>query len=236
MNPTITRLALAALAGHRRFWLLLAFPVGLAALTVLVRVLSGDAALAGDTLLAVGFTLVLPLLALVSATAVMGPEIDDGSIVYLLSKPVSRHAVAFSKYLVAALATLLFGSLPLLLVGLAVDGEEPGRWLAVWTAAALCGVTYCGLFLALSTLWRHAVVASLLYVLLWEGVLASIFSGVAWLSIQMWGQRLAASLDDAVSRPDITLWWALLASAVITVGGVWFSGDRLRSYQLRGDE
>lgn len=236
MNRTITRLALAALAGHRRFWLLLAFPAGLAVLTVLVRVLADDPAQAGDVLVGIGYTLVLPLLALVAATAVMGPEVDDGSILYLLAKPVNRHAVALSKYVVALGATLLLGTVPLLVLGLVVDGDEPRRWFAVWVAGVLCAFAYGAIFLALSTVWRHAVVASLLFVLLWEGVLAGVFSGVDWLSVQMWGQRVAAALDPDLAGPDISLGWALLASAVVTVGGVWFSGDRLRSFQLREDE
>ena len=236
MNRTITRLALAALAGHRRFWMLLAFPGGLALVTVLVRVLADDPGLAGDLLVGTGYALVLPLLALVAATAVMGPEVDDGSIIYLLAKPVNRHAVALSKYVVALGATLLLGALPLLLLGLVVDGDEPRRWFAVWAAGALCAFTYPAVFLALSTVWRHAVVASLLFVLLWEGVLGNVFSGIAWLSVQMWGQRLAAALDPGLDGPDINLAWALLASVVLTAGGVWFSGDRLRSFQLRSDE
>src|SRR5690606_22306173 len=43
MNATIAKLALQALLGRRRFWLLLAFPILLVALTVLLRVLAGDA-------------------------------------------------------------------------------------------------------------------------------------------------------------------------------------------------
>ena len=236
MNPTIAKLALAALAGRRRFWLLLGFPIALVALTVLVRVTTRDAELAVGVLMLLGTTLVMPLLALVAATAVMGPEIDDGSIVYLLAKPVNRYAVAFSKYVVAASATVLLGAVPITLLGWALEPGRRSEWLGVGVAVALAAVTYAALFLALSTVWRHAVVASLLYVLVWEGVLANIFSGAAWLSVQMWSQRVGASLVADVDGPDITLWWALLASALVTVGGVWWSGDRLRSFSLRGDE
>jgi hypothetical protein len=43
---------------------------------------------------AVGFTLALPLVALLAASAVLGPEIDDGSIVYLIAKPVPASVSA----------------------------------------------------------------------------------------------------------------------------------------------
>ena len=44
------------------------------------------------------FTLALPLVALLATSAVLGPEVDDGSIVYLLAKPVNRYGLAISKY------------------------------------------------------------------------------------------------------------------------------------------
>ena len=36
--------------------------------------------------------------------------------------------------------------------------------------------------------------------------------------------------------PDTGLVYALVASALITLATVWFAGDRLRSFTLRGDE
>lgn len=236
MNPTIARLALQALVGRRRFWLLLIFPIGLAALVVLIRVLTDDPVAAWDTLDGMGPTLVLPLLALIAASSVMGPEVDDGSIVYLLAKPISRHSVALSKYLVALAAVLAVGTLPILVVGLLVRSDEPSMSVALWLSTVVSGVVYTALFLALSTLSRHAVVFGLLYILIWEGTLGSIFSGIATLSVAQWGQRVGQELDAAISSNDLALWWALVASIGVTLGGVWFAGDRLRSFSFQGDE
>lgn len=236
MNPTIIRLAVQALLGHRRFWLLLIFPIGLAALVVLIRVLTGDEVAAWDTLDGMGPTLVLPLLALIAASSVMGPEVDDGSIVYLLAKPISRHSVALSKYLVALAAVLALGTLPILLVGLVVRPGEPSMSLALWTSTVASGIVYTALFLALSALTRHAVVFGLLYILIWEGTLGSIFSGIATLSVAQWGQRMGQEVDAAISSSDLALWWALAASIGLAVGAVWFAGDRLRSFSFQGDE
>lgn len=72
--------------------------------------------------------------------------------------------------------------------------------------------------------------------LLWEGTLANLFSGIAWLSVGQWGQRVAAMLDSDVYRSDVSAVWAVAALVVVTVGGVWFSGDRLRSFSLRGED
>ena len=42
-----------------------------------------------------GFALatMVPLIGLIAGTGAIGPEIDDGSIVYLLAKPVSRPTI-----------------------------------------------------------------------------------------------------------------------------------------------
>lgn len=233
MNGTIAKLALAALLGRRRFWVLLAFPVVLIALTALVSVMAGDDEFGWQMVGLLGYPLVLPLVALLAASAVLGPEVDDGSIVYLLSKPVNRYAVALSKWVVAWVATLVVGGGSVLAAGLVV---EPGDQAVAWLVASLvAGTVYSGLFLALSAFTRHAVVIGLLFVLVWEGVLGSIFSGVAWLSIADWGIRIGHEFSDALDDPA-NLPWAVLAALVVTVGGVAFAGDRLRSFALTGDE
>lgn len=233
MNTTIAKLALQALLGRRRFWLLLGFPAVLVVLTVLLRTLAADADPAWTLVEAMGHPLVLPLVALLATSSVLGPEVDDGSIVYLLAKPVNRHVVAISKWAVAWAATMLAGAGGVLAAGLvAGGGEQAAAWLV---AAMVAGTSYSALFLALSAFTRHAVVFGLLVVLIWESLLGGLLSGVAWLSPGRWGVRVghevSAVLDDPANLP-----WAVLASIAVTVAGVWFAGDRLRSFSLKGDE
>lgn len=232
MNPTITKLALQALLGRRRFWALLAFPVVLVALTVALTTLADqDAGWAMVGFL--GYPLVLPLVAILASSSVLGPEVDDGSVVYLLSKPISRHAVAISKWVVAWATTLVVGAGSLLAAGfVAGGGEQAWAW---FVAALVAGTTYSALFLALSALTRHAVVIGLVFLLIWENLLGDLLSGVAWLSVAQWGTRVGHEVSDLLDDP-VSLVWAIGASLVVTVGGVWFAGDRLRSFTLRGDE
>ena len=232
INTTIAKLALQALLGRRRFYLLLTFPVLLIALVALVTALTdGDAAF--DLLPGLGYPLVLPLVAILAASSVLGPEVDDGSIVYLLSKPVNRYGVAISKWVVALGATLVAGALPILVGGL-VTGDST-RALALFVGAAVAGTTYSALFLAISAVTRHAVIASLMFVLIWESLLGNLFTGVAWLSIGQWGVRVGHAVSDALPDPA-NMPYAVIASLLVTVVGVWFAGDRLRSFSLRGDE
>ena len=232
MNATIAKLALQALLGRRRFMLLLAFPVLLVGLVALVTALTdGDAAY--EIIPGLGYPLVLPLVAILAASSVLGPEVDDGSIVYLISKPVNRYAVALSKWLVALAATLLAGSLPIYVAAL-ITGDGT-RAVALLVGAVVAGTTYSALFLAISAVTRHAVIASLMFVLIWESLLGNLFTGIAWLSIGQWGLRVGHELSEELPDPA-SLPWAILASAVVSVVGVWFAGDRLRSFSLRGED
>lgn len=235
MHPTILRLSTQALFGRRRGVLLLLIPAVLVGLAVVVRLLAG-AGSGYEAVIGLGFTLALPIVALLAASAVLGPEIDDGSIVYLLAKPVSRHSVALSKYAAAWVATMSLGTVPLLVCGLVLDAGDPRRALAWTVGAAVAGTAYTALFLALAALTRHAVVIGLVFALLWEGLLGQVLPGVKWVAIGPWGEAVAAAVSDRVEGSGIGLGYALVAAAVLTAATLWFAGDRLRSFTLRGDE
>jgi ABC-2 type transport system permease protein len=235
VNATIVRLSAQALLGRRRGVVLLLVPGVLVALAVVVRALT-DQGVGYEAILALGFTLALPIVALLAAAAVLGPEIDDGSVVYLLAKPISRHRVALSKYAVAWAATMALGVLPLVVSGLVLDASDPLRALAWGVGGVAAGTTYAALFLGLAALTRHAVVAGLLFALLWESVLGNVFDGVRWLAVGPWGREVASEVGPGIAPAGTGLTYAVVASLVVTTLGVWVAGDRLRSFTLRGDE
>ena len=233
INTTIAKLALQALLGRRRFFLLLAFPVLLIGLVALVAALvDGDAAY--EVLPDLGYPLVLPLVAILAASSVLGPEVDDGSIVYLLSKPVNRYGIAISKWLVALGATLAAGALPIFVAAL-ITGDSTRATGALFVGAVVAGTAYSALFLAISAVTRHAVdrVADV----------RADLGGPARQPLQR--HRLAehrpvgpAHRPRDLQRPARPRQpgYAIIASLVVTVVGAWFAGDRLRSFSLRGED
>jgi len=235
IDGTIARLSFQALFGRRRGLVLMLIPGLLIGLAVLIRVLT-EQGVGYELVDNIGFTLALPIVALLAASAVLGPEVDDGSIVYLLAKPVRRHTVATSKYVVGWIATLAFGAAPLFVAGLVIDSSDPRRALGWLVGGAVAGTTYAALFLALAALTRHAVVIGLLFVLLWEGLLGGLLRGIRWLDLGAWGIEVAGGVSTMIPAPGTGLTYALVASAVVTLGSIWFAGDRLRSFTLRGDE
>lgn len=236
MNRTIVWLSAQSLLGRRRFLLLLILPAALVALAITVRALAGTDVGYEEIVVGLGLGIALPLVALLATSSVLGPEIDDGSIVYLLAKPVSRRVVALSKFVVALAATVVFGALPLLALGFINAPERGAETLAWLMGGLLASAAYTGLFLALSSITRHAVVAGLLFVFFWEGLLGNLLVGIRWASVGAWSRQLAATLENTIDLPvGVGPVYALIAGLLVAAGGVWFTGQRLRSFSMRGE-
>ncbi|MGB7424383.1 MAG: ABC transporter permease subunit [Ornithinimicrobium sp.] len=238
MNATIARLATQSLLGQRRFILLAVLPVLLLLLSVVTVALT-DGSLAVEPITMVfGFGLVLPLIALLVTNGVLGPEIEDGSIIYLLSKPISRYVVVTSKFAVAVTMSVGMGAGSVFLSALLLDLGDPGQALAIGLGGVAAALGYCGLFLALATVTRHGTIAGLIYVLGFEGLLASWLGGLQYISVGSFGRRVVAAVNDdiALVNRDMSVVYVAVALVVVIVGGVALAGYRLRSFEVRGEE
>jgi ABC-2 type transport system permease protein len=236
ISRTIVRLGVRSIFGRRRGILLYALPLVLVGLAVLVRALVGaEPEAASDTLEGLGLTVIVPLVALLATTALLAPEIDDGSIAYLLAKPISRYSIVISKLVVAATCVLVFGVVPMLVAGLVLLTDEPALGLGFAVGSLAGGLAYCALFALLSVLNRHAVVIGLIYLLIWEALLGSLLAGVRWLSITQWASAIVERVAD-VELVALGLAYAVIATLAVIALGSWLTGRRLRAFNLTGDE
>ncbi|HET9860280.1 MAG TPA: ABC transporter permease subunit [Nocardioidaceae bacterium] len=238
VSPTIVRLGVRSVFGRRRGILLFLLPLVLVGLAVLVRVLVGDdLEAASDTLYGLGLVVIVPLVALLATTGVLAPEIDDGSIAYLLAKPISRHTIVVSKLVVAASCVLLFAAVPMLIAGLvlALDDPQLGAGFALGSLAG--GLAYCAVFALLSVMTRHAVVVGLIYMLIWEGLLGGLLDGVRWLSVTRWAGAIIDQVTDEINLVEgLGTVYAVVATVIVVVAGTWLTGRKLRAFNLTGDE
>jgi ABC-2 type transport system permease protein len=162
--------------------------------------------------------MLLPLLALVFGTAALGAELEDGSAIHLLTKPVARWRIVTAKIVAAApLAAGLTGAATLL-TGLLVGGQHGAAGVALaYTVAVVVGaVLYVTVFVALSILTTRALIIGLAYIVIWEGMLAGLFEGTRALSIRQYVGSIAAAIDPAASVPGS----AALAPATAVAGTV----------------
>ena len=85
---------------------------------------------------------VLPLVALVLGTAALGSELEDGTGIYLLIKPISRSRIVAAKLLAAGGLAALLVAPPALITGLILAGDQgDGARIAVaYALASVVGV------------------------------------------------------------------------------------------------
>jgi ABC-2 type transport system permease protein len=235
INTTIARITVRGLFGRRRFLLLLPLPLLLVGLALLARGIGARPAdWADPVLVGLGFAAVLPVISLIVGTGVLGSEIDDGTLVHVLAKPLPRREIIVTKLAVAVAVTAVTVGAPMFVAGLIAGSLRLGVGLAVG-----CGVgafAYSALFLALSLLTRRPVLLGLLYVLIWEGLLGNLLSGTRLLSIQQYVTAVAARVGDTdLLTGKVSVPLAVTMAVVFTVGGTLLAIDRLRSFSVAGE-
>lgn len=235
-NPTIATITLRALFGRRRrFLLLLGLPVlllGLAALSEAAG--AGPSDWLQPVALELGLGVVLPVLALIIGTGVLGAEIDDGTLAHVLAKPLPRRVIVLTKLAVAVAVTAVTAGGTLALVGLfAGDGRLA---LGLLLGAVVGSLAYCAMFGALSLLTRRPVLVGLAYVLLWEGTLLSVLRGAANLSVAQYTLTVVDRVSgSALVNSTVPLSTAMAMTFVFTVGFTLLAIDRLRSFSVKGE-
>ena len=140
---------------------------------------------------------VLPLVALVLGTAAIGAEIEDGTIVHLLTKPVARWRIVVGKLVATTPPVVLLVAGSALIAGLAIGGDRGALTtvLALTAGVTVGAIAYTFLFVALGVVTTRALIAGLAYVIVWEGLLAGLFEGSRALSIREYTLAVAAALD-----------------------------------------
>lgn len=237
-DPTVARLTYRALLGRRRALILGALPLLLIVIAVAVRALVGaDDQTAADVLGGLALATMVPIIGVIAGTGAIGPEIDDGSVVYLLSKPLKRSKIIYTKLIVAIGVTMAFSAVPTFIAGLILNGNGQQVAVAYTVAALVASIAYAALFLLLGTVSRHAVVFGLVYALVWEALFGSLVPGARTLSVQQWALAIGHKVTggDLVTS-DVGLTTATVLLIVVTVLATWYAGQKLRTLTPTGEE
>jgi ABC-2 type transport system permease protein len=237
LNGTVAKITFRATMGRKRAFLFAITPVILLLVTTALKLSNpADKSWPADILGTFGFSVVLPLTALIIGTSVLGAEIDDGSIVHLLATPVRRSSVIITKFAVAAVLTMIFVAVPELLAGLIATGGVTRLAIGVFAGAMTGSVIYNAVFVLVSVLTTRAIAVGLLYLLVWEGLLGNLVSGASELSVGQYSLGVANSIArDKALNAHLTLGTVVVAGLIVTVAALALAIRRLAAFSLKGD-
>ncbi len=239
---TVAWLTWRQLFARRRAWLAAAIAVLPFVLTFFYRLSSEDNE--GDRLLFllglnrdIVLGVLLPLTAVIFGTTAFGGEVEDGTLIYLLVRPVPRWQVVLAKYVVATTVSAAVITVSVLLAWFALrNAELPAVFARSFVTAALVGaVLYCALFSYLGLVTRRGLVIGLMYIIFFENVLSRNLQGVKWLSVREFAVAVARWVGgDAVKWPapvvPMTTVW--VAGSIILVGALALTMRKFSRYEL----
>jgi len=242
-------------AKARRMWLV-ALGAALAPLIALLIEQSPRPVKGLDVLTALGYfvmiNLMAPLASVIVGAAVLGEEIEDRTITYLLTRPISRPAILIGRWLASAtvLVTLFALSAAALVWitqgypsrGSARDAIPEGLGQALVVGAALAVATYSALFASLGVFFKHPMIIGLAYSFVIEVFLANLPGRNQSLTIQYYVRSFIAhdfpdawkNLEGAVPANmlepgEAVRWLVAVLLASLTVGAL---ALRRRQFQL----
>jgi ABC-2 type transport system permease protein len=236
----IAGVTLRSLLGRRRslLMLLLAAAPILLGLLVLINDEELDPETLGATIDGFVVRVVLPLIALVFGTSALGAELDDGTAIPLLTKPIDRWSIILAKIAIAGTLTAALVVPSTVVAGLLMGGSGSDS-LAVTFAFALANLIgsylYVAIFLVLGVVTSRGLIIGLGYTLVWEAAVSDLLRGSQVFSIREYVSGMASAIEPAASD-SVVGGGGFVYAAVVLIVAVVIGSLRLARYEVRGAE
>jgi ABC-2 type transport system permease protein len=152
-----------------------------------------------------GLSLLVPVVALVFASATLGDLAEDGTLVYLWLRPYPRWQLALAAVAATITVVVPIAVVPLV-VGAALTGDG-GRLVAGAAAGGLLAtLAYTAVFCGLGLRVRRALVWGVAYLLIWEQAVARLSHGAARVSLFISTRSVAARLAGQPPPKNAVAW------------------------------
>jgi ABC-2 type transport system permease protein len=177
---------------------------------------------------------VASLISLVFGVSAFGDEREDGTILYLVATPQSRLRLVAAKIAAAWTASLLLLVPSLILSGALSLRHGLTVGLVGWPLAGvvLASLAYCGGSVLLSLYTRRPIVIGVLYILLWEGSIATFAASAAKLSISAYGRAFVGHVLPQASQPVAGTAVSTVVLIAVAAAAAWATARALGRVEL----
>ena len=169
--------------------------------------------------------------ALLIASSVLGDLYDNGSIVYVVLRPVSGRVVAAAAW--AASCTIVLPAAIAAAASVVLVCGSDGLPAATVGAAVLAVAAYCGLFGLLGVVVRRALPVGVVFIVLWEGVVSRVGTAGAALSVSGYSRSVIVKVTGFhVKGAPFSMPTAVLVPLCVAVLTVLATGVALERREL----
>jgi len=181
----------------------------------------------------IGFTLVVPIVALVFAGAALGDSREDGTLVYLWLRPMDRWPVVVGAWLAAVSVALPLTVIPMGVSAL-ITGVGEGLLAATVLAAVVGVLVYSAVFLLLGLLLKNSIIWGIGYILIWEGLIAQFGSALGKAALRGYTRSILANRMeiDLDGFTELSTSTAVVVPAVVIIVALLLSTLRLQSMEI----
>ena len=180
-----------------------------------------------------GLSILIPIVALIFASASLGDTREDGTLVYLWLRPISRLSVS-----TGALAASITIALPLTVIPMMVSAILLDAGNSVVTATIITSIlavlAYSSLFVILGLIVKNPVLWGIAYIFIWEAIVASFAKPAAALAVSGYSRAIITGRTnvefDYLFDPSQS--GSVLMLIIITIAGLAFSSARLNRLEV----
>lgn len=140
-----------------------------------------------------GFTIFVPLVSLVVSTATLGSLIEDQTLVYFWLRPFGRWKIALAAIVAGLIVLLPLVLIPMGILGVIADGDT---LLGALVGSLVGLLAYLFVFTMAGLFTQRALAWGLLYVLVWEGIIAGFSRGAGRLAIRSYANSAMSRIAD----------------------------------------
>ena len=154
---------------------------------------------------------ILALTSAILTSTILNQEVENKTIVYLLTRPVPRWKLLFFRYIACSLVVAALGVINTLFVTVGVYGGLSGNPDLLRDMAALLvgAFAYGAFFMLIGLLFNRAMIVCLLFAFGWETAVPNMPGQMSYLSINTYLQAIAHHASSTSNKG-----MALLSSAI----------------------